>query len=155
LLGFFISLVYERYGGSGEKMKNSMFRDIRIAPPLQASPLDAKTYAANTYLSLNSRCSCLFNADTALMCYPCYRPCLPSYVSTPADYLLPTAKQYYDGMKSYNRKHPDPAQHISLEEVARLLRDLHNSKTVGEVQAIERKLADIQSNIIHEVFPRA
>ena len=141
--------------GGREKMKNSMFKDIRIAPRLQASPPDAKTYAANTYLSLNSRCSCLFNADTALMCYPCYRPCLPSYVSTQADTQLPDAKQYYDGMKSYNRKHPDPAQHISFEKIARLLRDLHTSKTDAEVQAIRRKLADIDNDIYKELFPGA
>ena len=58
-------------------------------------------------------------------------------------------------MKSYNRKHPDPAEHISFEEVARLLMDLHNSKTVGEEQAIQRKLADIQGDILKELFPGA
>jgi hypothetical protein len=144
--------MYMRDMQAHRKMENSMFRDIRIAPPLQASSPSTITYITNKYLSLNACLPCLFNAYMALECYPCFRPCLPSYVDKLAiDALLPTAKQYYSAVKSYNRKQLHPAQRISFEEVAGLLRDSQTCKTVGEEQAIEGKLSVIHSAVIKEM----
>ena len=135
-------------------MKNSMFKDIRIAPPmLQSRPL-VQSDALNTAVFWNSCCGCCCNVHTLVCCYPCYRPCVPSGAVDLLDMAIPIAKDVVAVFKEYNQQHP--AQPISLESLARKVLYASDVQAMGnilqDVLAVYADTKKSSANVISHIL---
>ena len=126
---FYLALVFELHLAF-VAMKNSMFRDIRIAPLLQSHQL-MKSDALNTALFWNSCFPCCCNVDTFVWCYPCFRPCVPGEAVGFVDTVMPVAKSVIGAFKAYNHRHADKP--ISLETIARKLQYASSAQNVADI----------------------
>ena len=120
-------------------MKNSMFKDIRIAPPLgghatniilpiinrQLEPFQ-KSEEVDAFLSWNSSWPSIINIRNAVCCYPCFS----CFIEGDADIPLLVVKTAVETTKAYNKTHVDQ---IILEKIILLLKTPLDDSTTSEI----------------------
>jgi hypothetical protein len=126
--------------GGREKMKNSMFKDIRIAQPLGGKLTNSilrvvngqleeyrKSKGVESFLSWNSRCPSVINVKVVVgVCFQCFSCCIKGDIHK----QLLLVKTATEEANKYNKIHDDK---IFLENIMRSLQNPLDDNTTHEV----------------------